>query len=104
VGLAPDFELLYERLELLGALAYLAHESEQTIRQALEHDVGYGALRMPMGRLGWHSRGFEALVAEFQDVEFRKKLCAAGFGNGRTEFLDLFLQNAARIHARRSWA
>jgi hypothetical protein len=50
-------------------------------------------VRMPMGRVGWHTKNFERLTAEFQSEDFRKKLCEAGFAKGAPSFIDLFLTN-----------
>jgi len=56
-----------------------------------------------MGRIGWHSRNFERLTAEFKDEELRGKICEAGFAHGRPSFIDLFLTNAGRVASRMRW-
>jgi hypothetical protein len=100
-GLTADFELLYERFELLGSLAYI--EDQTDLETALNNPAYNVGVRMPMGRIGWHSSNFERLTAEFRAEEFRKRLCEAGFANGQSSFIDLFLTNAARVASRMSW-
>jgi hypothetical protein len=102
-GLTADFEVFYERFELLGALAYLEAEQEDQLQTVLNNPASNGRARMPMGRVGWHSSSMERLTAELRTEEFRKKLCDAGFAQGKPTFLDLFLTNAARIASHMSW-
>jgi hypothetical protein len=101
VGLAADFEILYERFELLGSLAYL--EDETDLETALDNSNNNMGVRMPMGRIGWHTSSFERLTAEFRSEEFRRKLCEAGFAKGNPNFIDLFLTNAAKMASRMRW-
>lgn len=102
-GLIADFELPFERFEFLGSLAYLEAESEETLKGALSNPAYQGPVRMPMGRIGWHSRNFERLTAELKAEDMRKKLCDAGFAHGSPEYLNLFISNATRIASQMSW-
>jgi hypothetical protein len=102
-GLVSDFELLFERFELLGSLAYLEAEQEETLKSALTNPAVQGALPMPMGRIGWHSSNFERLISELKRDDIRERLCGAGFAQGKTSFIDLFISNAQRRASRMNW-
>jgi hypothetical protein len=103
LGLHADFEMLFERFELLGSLAYLEADSEETLKTAMNNPAFQGAVRMPVGRIGWHSRNFERLIAELKAEDMRKKICDAGFAHGSSGYLNLFIDNATRIASQMSW-
>jgi hypothetical protein len=99
--LTPDFELLYERFELLGSLACLEEYAKDSLRQEIDKN---SPVWMPIGRGSWHSQNTEKLVAELKSDSTGQALAEAGFGNSDREFVDLFLINFGAL-ARRlgSW-
>jgi hypothetical protein len=103
VGLAPDFELLFERYELLGSLAYLERYDKGDVQTQLAAQTQYPAVRMPVGRAGWHERNANKLLSEIQSEPMKAALLKAGFAKGDPEFLDLFIQNFKLIAGRMRW-
>jgi len=101
--LTPEFELLFERFELLGSLAYVERESEADLEAALSDQNPQGRVWMPMGRVGWHSSSFRRLVAELHSAAFAGAITGAGFAQGKMRYLELFIKNATRIAGRMSW-
>lgn len=99
-GMTPNFELVFERFELLGALAYLERDGKEIVRQELQ---GGRFVWLPVGRVGWHSANGTKLVAELQAETTKSALLAGGFAGGDTESFDLFLQNFQRIAQRIGW-
>jgi hypothetical protein len=102
-GLTPDFELMFERFEMLGSLAYLERSEKADVQQALEGNPQQAWAWMPVGRTGWHSSNAEKLVAELQGEQMRAALTEAGFAGSDPEFVDLFIQNFRRIAGRMRW-
>jgi hypothetical protein len=103
-GLTPDFELMFERFEVLGALAYLETEGKDLVRQAMQNEQpGRNFIWTPLGRVGWHRVNGTKLVAEMQSQPMKSKLLAAGFANGDEEFFDLCVQNIQRFAERMRW-
>jgi hypothetical protein len=97
VGPTPDFELMFERFEMLGSLAHLERNNKADVQQALAGNPQQGWARMPVGRAGWHNTIAEKLVVELQAEPMKGTLIEAGFGKGDPEFIDLFVQNFRRM-------
>lgn len=102
-GLTPDFELLFERFEVLGSLAHLERHTKADIQQALAGNPQQAWAWMPVGRVGWHGRNADKLVTELQAEPTKAGLLEAGFAKGDSEFLDVFIQNFSRIGGRMRW-
>lgn len=102
-GNAGDFELLFERFELLASLAHFQTNDEATLEQAAAAPHRDVLAYMPMGRAGWHQVGARALQAELEDEARLAALLAAGFAKGRRSLLKLFQQNFGRYASRMSW-
>jgi hypothetical protein len=96
IGLTPDFELLFERFEMLGSLAHLERNEKADIQQALARDWAW----MPVGRIGWHENNAERLVSELRSEAMKAALAQAGFAKGDSEFVEVFIQNFERAAAR----
>ena len=96
-----DFEVLFERFEMLAAFAYLEATPESELEQALASPQG--KVRMPVGRIGWHSSSRERLVQELKAEATRKALIQAGFGMGSEKFTELFIDNLERLSDWMSW-
>lgn len=103
IGLAPDFELIFERYEMLGSLAHLERNDKASVQQELAGEPHNGWAFMPVGRSGWHTSNATKLVAEIQAEPMKTGLTHAGFAKGDPEFIDLFIQNFRRIAGRMRW-
>jgi hypothetical protein len=102
-GLIPDFELLFERFELLGALTHLERNDTDSLREVLSSNRDKNWEWMPIGRVGWDSSRNSRLLAELGTETFRTALLNAGFAKGDGEFLDLSIQNFQRLSSRLYW-
>lgn len=103
IGVEPNFELLFERFETLASLAFLEAYSEADLEGLLSPSQPQSEARMPVGRVGWHSASFRSLVADFESESVAKTLLSSGFAKGSRRFLELFIINLKRIHARMEW-
>jgi hypothetical protein len=100
VGVAPDFELMFERFEMLGALAHLERYEKGDVRGTLAGSPPHNVAFMPVGRAGWDNSNARKLVAELQADPLKWALVRAGFAKGDPEFFDLFIQNFGRFAER----
>jgi hypothetical protein len=100
IGLTPDFELMFERFELLGSLAHLERNARTDIEAELAGSPQHAWAWMPVGRAGWHSSSASKLVSEIQAEPMKTGLVQAGFANGDPEFINVFIQNFQRIARR----
>lgn len=104
-GADANFELLFERFELMGSLAAF-HENDEA---ELETRVQASATRndvlawMPIGRAGWHSTAARTLLQELEDESRIVDLLKAGFAKGSRRFLQLFAENFKLYARRMSW-
>jgi hypothetical protein len=100
VGLSPDFELMFERFELLGSLAHL----EQNKATEVQAQLAAGHVTwFPYGRLGWHSQNREKLFAEMRSQPVKEALTKAGFAQRNPAFVNLFISNFERMIVKLSW-
>jgi hypothetical protein len=100
IRLLPDFELMFERFELLAAFAYLEkHKKDEVVAELSGSNFAW----LPMGRASWHSPNREKLIAEIQAEPMKTTLVKAGFGKGDPEFLGLFVQTFNRMADAISW-
>jgi SIR2-like domain len=99
VGLSPDFELMFERFELLGSLAHLEQQKPTEVQAEL--DAGNVAW-VPCGRLGWHSQNRKKLLAEIRSEPVKAALTKAGFAQRNPAFVGLFISNFERMIGRLS--
>lgn len=103
VGLAPDFELMFERFEVLGSLAHLERNEKDAVQEELAGNPQQGWAWMPVGRAGWHSSNADKLLSEIQAEPTKAALVKAGFAKGDPAFLDVFVTNFKRIAGRMRW-
>ena len=89
-GLESDFRLLFDRFELLGAIAFVEENSKDRIRKVLTMN---GLVRMPRGRASWHGANADKLVSEFSAEPMKHTLAEAGFGKGDEEFIEAAIRN-----------
>jgi len=105
VGVDGDFELLFERFEMMGALAAFEENDEARLEEAAKStSAGNNMLAwMPIGRSGWHTSSARALLQELQDDAFALELIAAGYAKNSRRFLELFIQNFMSCASRMRW-
>jgi SIR2-like domain len=101
VGLTPDFELLFERFELLGSLAYLERYEKAEVQAELKSTEGWAW--MPVGRSAWNTSYADKIISEMKADPMKGALLKAGFAKSDTEFLDAFIANFERIRSRVRW-
>lgn len=104
-GVDANFELLFERFELMGSLAAFHENDEAMLEEALAAStVRNNVLAwMPVGRSCWHSAGARALLQELEDESRIAELLKAGYAKRSRRFLQLFVENF-KLHSRRmSW-
>lgn len=97
VGLTSDFELLFERFELIAALGFLGAVAKGDVKQSLSNDQWNGFTWMPVGRVAWNERTQSVLIAEMQAEPMKTSLLRAGFAQGDSDFLNLFIANFRRL-------
>ncbi|MBB5189637.1 hypothetical protein HNQ50_000347 [Silvimonas terrae] len=106
VGIDGNFELLFERFEMMGSLAHFEMNSEAALEEAARSNMpgsGLPLAWMPMGRAGWRSDGGHMLMQELQQEAFALELLAAGVAKNSRSFLELFVKNFRIIAGRMSW-
>lgn len=105
VGVEANFELLFERFELMGSLAAFHENDEAQLEQAAESTVARRDVLawMPMGRSGWNSSGARVLLQELEDQARIAELLEAGFAKGSQRFLQLFVENFKLYAERMRW-
>lgn len=99
-GLTPDFELVFDRFELLGSMAHFERNERDFVAQLTPQKVQ--KVFMPVGRAVWHEQKADKLVAEIQ-TNLSDALLKAGFAKGDPEYLDLFVRNFHAYADRASW-
>ena len=93
VGATSDFELLWERFEILASLAHLERHSETDLEIALGEGQQFPWVFMPVGRVVWDASRRRQLVGELKSAAVQSALIAAGFGRGSPRMFDLFFRN-----------
>jgi hypothetical protein len=93
-NLMTDFDLLFERFELLVSLAVFEKYPQSDIEklQSLT-DLHSRIARMPVGRFIWDSGRRTALFEQLKKSEFRESIFAAGFAQKSGRVLELFEVN-----------
>jgi hypothetical protein len=97
LGVMPEFELTFERYEVLGSLAWLEGLHKENVRSQLDAKTQYPFVWMPFGRANWDTANADRLVSEMTTEPRKSELLDAGFAKGDAEFLDLFIQNFKRM-------
>ncbi|OHW40717.1 SIR2 family protein [Pseudomonas sp. 06C 126] len=105
MGLVSDFELLYERFEILGSLAFFESEAENkdAIQESLAKNPRNGWAWMVVGRSGWHSSNASRILAEVESDPFKSILLEAGFAGKDIDLFELFPKNFRAIAHHISW-
>lgn len=103
IGLSADFELIFERFEVLGSLVHLERNDKSEIQQGLGGSANNNWVWMPVGRSSWNDSNAKRLLAEIQADKTKLALSKAGFGKSDPEFIDLFIENFKRCASRMRW-
>lgn len=95
IGVNANFELLFERFELMGSLAAFHENDEALLVKASESPSArqHGLAWMPIGRSAWHNDVAIKLLKELEDPVRITQLLEAGFAKSSERFLSLFVQN-----------
>lgn len=102
-GVSAEFELVFERFELLAALVYLEEDSEASLEQAFTNTPHGLFARMPVGRVGWHDSSANSLILELQSEATITALLDAGFARNSRRFLELSIESFKRYVGKMSW-
>lgn len=102
-GVSAEFELVFERFEMLAAFAYLEEDSEASLEQALANTPSGLFARMPVGRVGWHESSANSLIQELQSEVTIAALLRAGFARSSRRFLELSIESFKRYVGKMSW-
>ena len=97
-GADANFELLFERFELMGSLAAFNENDEASLEARIQASATNNdrLAWMPVGRAGWDRTGARALLHELEDESRIVDLLEAGFAKGSRRFLQLFAENFKR--------
>lgn len=101
LGFVSDFEMLFERFEMLAAMKHVESSTNDEIAQAHANtNRGFRAVRAPTGRIGWDSDRRLRLERELDaGSALRKKLLSTGYARD-DEFIDLFVTNQQLMSSR----
>jgi hypothetical protein len=94
---------MFERLEVLGALAHLEQSDKGAILAELKKPPPDNYVWMPVGRAGWDSKNREKLTTEIGSEPMKAELAKAGYAQGDATFVQLFITNFQRMSARLGW-
>ena len=99
VGIYPDFEMLFERFEILASITYLEIESKKNLENSLNSSSRqmWDWIWMPFGRSMWNSRVRKKVFDEIQSEDSKSTMTKAGFANGDKELLDLIIANYRQV-------
>lgn len=105
VSVDANFELLFERFELMGSLAAFHENDEGELEKAAETSAARNDVLawMPVGRSSWHSSTAQILLQELESGAHGAELLGSGFAKGSRRMLDLFIQNFKIFAHRASW-
>jgi hypothetical protein len=103
IGVDASFEVLFERFELLGALACFDEHDEARLEKSAAANEFQQFAWMPIGRAGWHSSSARILLQELESDARALELLNAGFGKASRRMIQLFIQNFHHIANRMAW-
>jgi hypothetical protein len=99
VGLTPDFELLFDRFELLASIAHFENRDIGEVKKQIESGrIEWGCA--PVGRSIWRQSGraYQGLRSEMLSDPTKTALINAHFAKRSADFLQLYFDYNA--HAR----
>jgi hypothetical protein len=102
-NMTADFELDFERFEMLGALVSLEENSEESLEQSMTSNPTQIFAHMAVGRIGWDEVRAKRLIQDLKAEVAGGPLLGAGFGKNSQRFVELYIANFLRYAARMSW-
>ncbi len=103
IGISPDWEMLFERFEILASLSTLETTPKDDLELAQGQSAPHNFVRMSVGRSGWHTRVRERLIGELNNGGMQTAVLEAGFAGGDAEYLSLIITNLQRIASKMEW-
>lgn len=102
VGIASNFEQLYETWEIINSLTYCERYNLIDILATIHNSKISNTERvwMPVGRSGWHHQTRKRILDLVQNNGLGSDLLEAGFVNGQPEFLDAAISVFQKIAGR----
>jgi hypothetical protein len=100
IGLAPDFEALFSRFEILAALSTFEHDTLEKLEEAKRSRGSQQFAHVPYGRWIWHSASRGMIVQELKNAELQQVLFDAGFSRGSKRMLELFIETIGHAGGR----
>lgn len=94
-GTLSDFEMLFNRYEILASLGFLERVSMDDLEAAATTQRQEMYSWMPIGRIAWAGDARSALVDELQSDAWKPALLTVGFARGSEQFLKRFIENLA---------
>jgi hypothetical protein len=91
---------MFERFEMLGALAFIEENEKDAVLAQLKVDA---FAYVPMGRAGWDRQNQQKLIAEIASDPMKGALAEAGFAHGDPAFIELFTTNFKRMARSLGW-
>jgi hypothetical protein len=91
LGALSDFEIVYQRWEILEALTYLERYDLAIVKFELDRVDRKMDVQLPIGRSAWRKSVRDRILEEIRSNEKKPALIDAGFGGGDAAFLDTSL-------------
>ena len=101
-----EFTRLFEEFELLGSLAFTTLSTDKATLQAaaLKSDsYGHTFVWTPIGRAGWDSQNWRAIIESWQGEDTGKALLDAGFAGNDPAYLSEAIKSLNRLASRFQW-
>ena len=100
INLEPDFELLFNRFELLVSLVNFEGIEISEVREHLQKPSGRSLwVRFPVGRVAWMGESHKRLASEFQNDPIMTHLLEAGFAKASRERMKMFFEYLPTVRA-----
>jgi hypothetical protein len=97
--LEPDFELMFDRFELLVSLVNFESCEIQDVRKHPEGGDRGQWVAFPVGRIAWSAGSYKRLASEFQSDPTMKGLLEAGFAKASDGRMKMFFEYLASVRA-----
>jgi hypothetical protein len=102
-SLEPDFEMMFERYEVLGSLIHFEGNDEARLEAGMAAASREPLTWMPLGRVGWHGKNLGKITEELKSEPIKQALLRDGYAKGKPRVLELFIENINRLASRMSW-
>jgi hypothetical protein len=100
IDLEPDFELLFNRFELLVSLVNFEKIEVGQVREHLQKPSGRSLwVAFPVGRVAWMGDNYKRFASEFQSDPVMTRLLEAGFAKASHERMKMFFEYLETVRA-----